>query len=117
MTKFRALLEYLNEIDVEARQEAILEYFDKEDENEFIIDNCTYYVYDYDEVKDILRDQYKDDVKEFERSLRDNEFHHMVGLIDYDTIVMNLLYDFDYYKIEFLTFLDQQDEYYIYQDE
>lgn len=117
MTKFRALLEYIEDIEKEALNEAILEYFNKEDENEFIIDGCTYYVYDYDEVKEMLRDQYKDEVKEFERSLRGSDYPHLAELIDYETIVHDLVYNFDYEKLEFLAFLDQVYDYYIYQDE
>jgi len=117
MTKFRALLQYIEDIEKEALNEAILEYFDKEDENEFTVGDCTYYVYDAYEVKEILKDQYKDEVDTFKRSLRSNPYPDLVDLIDYDVIIMDLLEPFEYDNLEFAVFLDQVDKYYIYQDE
>ena len=114
-TKFKELIEYLQP-DKKDRDEAILRYFDNEDDSEFEIRGKFYYVFNYGQVIDLLRHQYEEDCDSFKQELKYNDFQRIVENIDFDIVIENLL---DLFKVNELfgySLLDNSKEYYIYEE-
>lgn len=98
MTKLQILLENI-EFSQEDKDDAILEYFNDQDADEYKVGEETYYILDYNGVKDILKEQYQDEIKEFLREIKRNhdfDFSHIIHKIDSDEILESLVDDFAY---------------------
>ena len=111
-TRFRILLGYLN-LEANIKNQAILEYFDQQNEEEYTIGGTLYFVLDIYDVKELLREQYKENCKEFENSVY--PFSSVItSLIDFDYIVEELLADFAYDDVEGYSLEDKVGDNYIY---
>jgi hypothetical protein len=115
-TKFKALLKYLSDdLSKEGKKEAILEYFGDEDREEFEIEDKNYYVFDVQEVKNLLKEQYTKECADFVKASYSIN-RAIVELIDFESVVFDMVDFFEYDSLEDYLFLDQVGDFYIYED-
>lgn len=90
MTNLQILLDFLD-IEGEAKEEAILAYFEKQDESNFTVNGVNYLILDNYELRDLYKDQCDSICKEFKRNNRD--FQEILDAIDFEEVVSVMIYD------------------------
>lgn len=114
-TQFKAVLKYLGEeLSKEDKKEAILTYFGNEGSEEFTIGDEDYYVFDEYDLKELLRDQYKEDCQDFKKTLWNSSYIHIVEFIDFGIIVNELVEELNYDHVRGYQFLESIGKFYIY---
>jgi len=100
------------------RNEAVLEYFDMQEEDEYTVGDKYYFIFDRASVENIIREQNVELCKDFQRliSAYDQEYKRIIENLEYTEIIDTIVYDFAYdelddYNLETVT---ESEEYYIY---
>lgn len=110
MTNLQILLNFLD-LPESVHEESILNNFDNQDAEFFTINGDNYIVTDYYGIKDLKRNQAKEEYLEFEKNNRN--FSHILDYIDGADIINQMADDIDLDNFSDLEFLSEIDNMYL----
>jgi len=82
MTNLQILLDYLT-LDQSVKDDLILEYFDHQDSSEFYVEDTTYSLFTYDEVRELLKNEATEELDDFFHSCYRNspQYTELVSIL------------------------------------
>lgn len=117
-TNLQMLYSVLGTEDRSMLDDLILENFEDQNQSTYEFNNTVYHVLDGQDVKDLLKEQAKEEVEGFKIFIRKSSYGEFENFIDFDDIIADKTKAFDYDELEGYLFIDETEEgYYIYQEE
>lgn len=111
MTNLQILLDFLDP-EESVRSEAILAYFDKQENSDFTISGVEYAILDIYDLKEVIKDQISEEYEEFKRANR--QFIHILEAIDEEEVIKTLAYDLSASDITAYDYLGESHGMYIF---